>query len=232
MCNNKNISQYELEEGINYIKIHGLQRTGTNYITYLINHNFIKTTCLVNVGGWKHGHYCAPWTLGQEVNVLLVTKNPYSWLVSLYNYLKPSLSFENFTKRPLVFGEQSGSPYFLRASNPIDHWNNMNFHWMSVQMNEKKFCVIPFESFIKNSKSTLENISKYFNIDIKKDIIDTSFKVQPSNESPQITNDNFNSSFYTERKYMSFYTPEVLNFVNKHLDPFVLNQIGYRLEDN
>ncbi len=70
------------------IKIHGLQRSGTNYLAYLINQNF-DAKALVNAGGWKHGPYMAHWELGREVHVAVITKNPYAWLVSLYNYWGP-----------------------------------------------------------------------------------------------------------------------------------------------
>lgn len=224
------IEQYVLKDNINYIKIHGLQRTATNYIAYLINNNLVNTECLVNVGGWKHGHYCAPWTLGQEVHMALVIKNPYAWLVSIYKYLKPSLSFSNFVKRPLIFGEPSGSPYLLRACNPVQHWNDMNFHWMSVQMNSKKLCILPYENVLKNVKASLNNISSYFDIPLKESMLEPKNKMLAGNEKTDVVQEEFDSSFYTNQKYIVFFDNDIFNFVNQQLEPMIMQQIGYKWE--
>lgn len=224
------IEQYVLKDKINYIKIHGLQRSGTNYISFLINNNFIDTECLINVGGWKHGHYCAPWSLGQEVHVVLVVKNPYAWLVSIYKYLKPSLSFGNFIKRPLVWGEPSGSPYLLRSCNPIQYWNDMNFHWMSVKMNNKKLCIIPYESVLRNVELSLKNISSYFDIPLNKPTLDSKNKMLAGNEKPEAFDEKFDSSYYTDQKYISFFDNDIFNFVNQQIEPMIMQQVGYKWE--
>ena len=64
--------EYPFEEDIHYIKIFGLQRTGTNFLTDLINKNFKKTKVLVNVGGWKHGTYHTPPIMGREIDVVVL----------------------------------------------------------------------------------------------------------------------------------------------------------------
>lgn len=224
------IKQYELKDNINYIKIHGLQRTATNYIAYLLNNNLKDTEVLVNIGGWKHGHYCAPWTLGEEVHVVTVVKNPYSWLVSLYNYLKPQMPFVHFLKRPLVVGEKSGSPYLLRSSNPVEHWNNMNYHWMSIQINYKKLFIVSYENVLQNTDLALKNISNYFELSLQENKDNPKNRMEASNEKQHISEDAFDVSYYTNRKYLDYFNNETFSFVNQHIEPMIMQQLGYRWE--
>ena len=143
---------FELDPSTEYIKIHGLQRSGTNYVSHLINENFENTKVLVNTGGWKHGFYMAPWVLGKEVHVVVVVKNPYAWLVSVYDYwttrrlnVGPDLRgvpFTDFVRNRIYFEKQRDVPYLFRASNPVQHWNDMCFHWTSILFNENRIRII------------------------------------------------------------------------------------------
>ena len=155
--------KYKLKENTEYIKIHGLQRSGTNYLTYLLKRN-IGAEVLVNAGGWKHGHYCAPWVLDQEVHVVVMTKDPYSWLVSYYNYSKPNKTFSEFVRNQVVFGEDSGTPALYYAANPIQHWNNMYFHWSTIKINAKKLAMISYEALLKHPEEIIKQIARHFSI--------------------------------------------------------------------
>ena len=43
-------------KNMKYFKIYGLERTGTNYTSSLIEENFDYVKVFMNIGGWKHGH--------------------------------------------------------------------------------------------------------------------------------------------------------------------------------
>jgi len=222
-------SKFILDNNKNYIKIHGLQRTATNYVSYLIDENIENTKCLVNIGGWKHGHYCVPWTLDREIDVVVVTKNPYAWCLSLYNYTKPQMSFDQFIKRPIIFGEPKGSPFLLKAANPIQHWNSMNFHWLSIVMNEKKVCFVSFESFLNNAEDMVFRIANYFGFDCKKVFKNTNKITNPSEENINLSNQDFDKNFYINKSYLKSFSPESLNFVKQQIDADVLHQLGYSI---
>ncbi len=66
------------------IKLYGLQRTGTNYVTSLIQKNFGDEVIFDNTG-WKHGHHFS-YPEPDEPNVIVVSKNPYAWMLSCYKY--------------------------------------------------------------------------------------------------------------------------------------------------
>jgi hypothetical protein len=220
-----------LQEGVEYVKIYGLQRSGTNYLTYLVNENFENTQVLVNLGGWKHGTYSAPWELGQEVHVLAVVKDPYAWLVSVYKYWGPErklrigpdlrgVSFHDFVRNRCYFERQNGVPYLFRASNPVQHWNNMNFHWTTILMNEKKLFVLNYESLLARKEKCLEMIGTTFGLTRKsQEIIDCDTILEPADEKTKPTNRPWTSKeYFLNQGYLDFYTPETLEFVNEQLD--------------
>lgn len=221
------------------IKIHGLQRSGTNYIAHMLNENFIDVRCLINLAGWKHGFYCIPWQ-GKEVDVVVIAKSPYSWLASVYNYWKPpkklnigpnlnDVSFDEFCHSKALFELQAGIPFLYRASNPIQYWNNLNYHWCTIRLNDHKLIVVNYESLLYDPKGTLSEISNSLNlkpknddfIEINHDFVPAGEKIMPSKESWPHRN------FYENKDYLKMYTPELLEFVNSELDEQLMQTLHY-----
>ena len=238
----ENIEVHELKPDLEYVKIHGLQRTGTNYLTHLINENFTNAQVLVNLGGWKHGHYHAPWFLGKEVHVLVLAKHPYSWLVSMYNYwgLKRELrigmdlrgvSFDNFVRNRAIFEMQRDIPYLFRASNPVQHWNNMYFHWMTIRMNAKKVCYVKYEELLNDPENTALRVGNELGLTRKAEpFMDSSNTFTPAGEAMKPSETKFEAKdYYLRSEYLKFYTPELLDFVNQELDLEVLDHYNYWL---
>lgn len=233
------IDRFTPDSSVEYVKIHGLQRTATNYMAHFVNQNFENTKALVNIAGWKHGHYCAPWVIGQEVHVISIVKNPYAWLVSLYNYWKkkdqpvgPDLSnitFDEFVRNPAIFEQKAGTPFLLRASNPVQHWNDMNFHWTSIKINSKQLVVVPFEGLLGSPQGTTEHIARYLGVK-QKAFSNTNKVILPSDETPIESEEIFNRKHYANKLYMKEFAPELLKFVNKELDQELMTNLGYAIE--
>lgn len=110
---------------MSYVKIYGLKRTGTNYISSLLYNNFKNITIFSNVGGWKHGkiiklpnkNNLLNTVDGQtkqkhlkKINVTLdlfsqgrvkfvvMIKNPYLWMVSVCRFEFKKQTRENVIK--------------------------------------------------------------------------------------------------------------------------------------
>lgn len=231
---------YELEPNVEYVKIYGLQRSGTNFITHIINENFDNTKVLVNLGGWKHGYYAAPWIIGQEVHIAVVAKDPYAWLVSLYNYWGPKrkkkigqdldgVSFSDFLHNRVYFENQQSIPYLLRAANPIQHWNNMYFHWSSIRLNVKNVCMMAYEAFLIDPENSLEIMRKVLGLKRKsKDIVLPTNILKPTGENIELSKKTWNDKeYYLQKEYLAYYTPELIEFVNSQLDIELMIQFAY-----
>lgn len=236
--------EHVLDPSVEYIKIYGLQRSGTNFVASVLNENFQNTKVLVNLGGWKHGYYAAPWILGQEVHVLVVAKNPYAWLVSVYEYwtsheqgskVGPDLfgvPFSEFVTNRLCLERQQENPFLYRASNPVQHWNNMYYHWMSVYTNEKKTIGISYESFLTMPLATTDLLGNSFGLKRTDRPIYINPKIlEPGTESMNVGTRMWDRHDYYHRKdYLNYYTPSLLNFVNSQLDLEVMVMFGYEYE--
>lgn len=223
-----------------FIKIYGLQRSGTNWLTFLLNENFRDVNVLVNEGGWKHGHYYAPWILKKEVHVVSIIKNPYSWLVSVYNYWGPKreknigpdlqgVEFSDFIRNRYIGEKQKGLPFLMRAKNPVQHWNNMNIHWLSLSLKQKKSCFVTYETLIESLAPSLEMLCQ--NLGLKKlhenQWINQEKTFVPSSKAWKVGEKNFDIDYYRNQAWMSMYTPELIEFVNNEIDLDLMAQFGY-----
>ena len=237
-----NVEYVTLNSNIEHIKIHGLQRTGTNWLSHLINENFENTKALVNLGGWKHGPYSAPWMVGQEVHVLAIIKNPYSWLASMYNYWGPTkklnigpdltgVSFDSFVRNRLIAERQRDVPFLFRSANPVQYWNDWNFHWTSIRLNTKKLCFVTYEALIANTNEVVNQIGDTFGLTRKtEDITGSETTFIPSGETIKPSEEKFNKiNYYKNRVYLKNYTPDLLEFVNNEVDLDTMVHFGYNL---
>lgn len=212
------------------VKIYGLQRSGTNYLTYLLKENIEDVKVLVNEGGWKHGHY-----VESSAHHVIVTKNPYSWLVSVYEYwssgnkIGPDLRgvpFGEFIHNRVYVEAQKGVPYLIRASNPVQHWNNMNFHWLSVQT--KSLFVAKYEQLLSEPQACVQRIASAFHGKLRATFVACDKTTIPADEDPKLSEDVWGKAkYYKEEQYLSYFTPELFKFVNEELDLDVMVSLNY-----
>jgi hypothetical protein len=236
----KQTTEYvNIDPNIEYIKIHGLQRSGTNYLSHMVNENFHNTKVLVNLGGWKHGHYVAPWAIGKEVHVIIVAKSPYAWLWSVYKYWGPDkklrigpdltgIGFDEFVRNRVFFERQRDIPFLYRARNPVDHWNNMNFHWTSLRLNNKKLYVVTYEGVLNAPERATKEIGMVLGLKQKDVFVSSDKTFVPSGEDLKPSEQDFVSrDYYLKAGFIEHYTPELIEFVNQELDIDVMVQFGY-----
>jgi hypothetical protein len=231
-------SYFDLEKGVEYIKIHGLQRSGTNYLSHLINENFQNTKTLVNLGGWKHGHYMAPWAIGREVHIVGIVKNPYAWLASVYNYWGPNkklrigpdlngVSFDEFVRNRCYLEKQRDVPFLFRAENPVQHWNDMNFHWTSIRMNQKQVVMISYEILLEKPEDVMRDLGAKLGLKQKSQFVNSNETFTPAGENLKPSGKEFNADYYKKAEWKQKYTPELLQFVNEELDTDLMVHFGY-----
>ena len=104
-----------------YTKVYGLLRCGTNYLYKLLDLNFKTTVFGPTELGWKHG----PCQYEAYTDFIFISKNPYSWIISLKNWEEihsriGNISLTEFLKSPI------SHPQFREAWNVkrlIEAWN-------------------------------------------------------------------------------------------------------------
>lgn len=232
------IQHTNLDHSLEYIKIHGLQRSGTNYLSHLINENFQDVKALVNLGGWKHGCYMAPWAIGHEVHVIGILKSPYAWLTSVFKYWGPDkklrigpnlegVSFDEFVRNRCYFERQRDIPFLMRAENPVQHWNNMNFHWSSIHMNQKKILMLKYETLLQDPQQIIKMLSEKLELKLKDSFQNCDETFTPSGENLKPSGQKFQADYYLNAEWKQHYTPELLQFVNEELDMDLMVHFEY-----
>lgn len=238
------------------LQLYGLFRTGTNYITHLIEDNFFAKIYKhgekgLNYKGfctnWKHGPYVGN-LLKEEYPMIIVTKNPYSWLTSCYKYWKkfpigPKLdkfTFEEFVKTtPCKLEGSATVPFMFRSKNIMQYYWNAYYHWLSVRSTEQ--ILIRYEDVMNNPEETLtkalyniEKKKKFKNIennvlwDVRDD--DKKFKLKNHPSAREYREKKFNPNFYRNKIYLDQFSDDLLKFVEKEWDDEVANKLKYEIE--
>jgi hypothetical protein len=113
------------------VKVHGLLRTGTNYVSALLGENLDVRVLGPEKGGWKHG----PIDETEDVTVVVVVKNPYTWLESFYRWelirqRTEAATLTDFASSP-VSHPQLASVW--GGTDPIDTWNKATTSWIRAE---------------------------------------------------------------------------------------------------
>ncbi len=240
------------------IKIYGERNTNTNYISKLIDLNldveeipgtvppgvmwlqkilpgneiirdlYFSLTAKKNLG-WKHS-LVIPELFVDKKNCAFVTitKNPYSWLLSLYKrpyhqYYSDNNSFEDFLKCSwrTVYRENTKRILF----SPIELWNIKNRSYLFLD--SEKTMNITTESLFSDPARVIENISDKFSIRKKSDIFvnyDRSTKEENKDSS-------YYRDFYLTEKWRDDLSSEAIHIINQSVDKKLMSHFGYRLLD-
>ena len=130
------------------------------YLTYKHNLGW-KHTCVKPVTALKKYNI-----LANDISFLTITKNPYSWLLSLhrnpYHLYCGKPDFETFLVTPLKTIGRDNCSKTLR--NPMELWNVKNASYL--QLTELNCLNITTESIFENPKTVVNKIGTQFSIDI------------------------------------------------------------------
>lgn len=145
------------------VKVHGLLRTGTNYLSAVVGENLDVTVLGPENGGWKHG----PIEPAPGVGVVVVVKSPFTWLESFYNWERirqrteaPTLT--EFAEAPVSHPELAR---VWRAHDPVDAWNKATASWVAASAAGADAAggdvvVVRYEDVIADLAGTLDRVTE------------------------------------------------------------------------
>ena len=222
------------------IKIFGLQRTGTNWLRALLQRNY-KVDVMVNQGGWKHGQIS--W-FAQEWNYIIVlTKHPAAWLVSLWGHMNreyrgqdyfTAQSLAEFIRHPFIIpGVTPPKPHKwrVRASNPIQHYNNTYYHWLSITPGPPYVSLIKYEELLAHPEEELDCLAHLMGLQrIGNEWDPVSKTVNPSDDRCiALSNQDFaRTSYYLQERYWQEFNEEQVRWIESQLDHDLMVRLGYR----
>jgi len=217
----------------NYFKIYGQLRTGTNYISTILETNFLDTKVFMNVGGWKHGkiieipnekellntidgHTKNKINVSETINLfkkntvkfIVMIKNPYMWINSICNCSNKSVKDSSF------------------IIEQIKIWNTLYANYKQ-HIESKKAYLIRYENLIQDSDSVLEDLIKEFNLKRK---FENSFKLETKKllANSDATLGKCCSEDFDKTKYIN---PNINKFLPRNIMKIINNNIDFRLMD-
>lgn len=181
--------------------------------------------------GWKHMLVRPSEELqkyavcSKNLSFVTLSKNPYSWLLSLYrkpyhqNHLeKPG--FESFLRSPWrIVGRDNVAG---RISSPVELWNLKNASYMQLA-DHFPAVNLSFEALLQDPGQLLKSIS---------DAISCEWKLEQFRNYDQSTKEsskdsNFYRDYYLNEKWKQEYSAEAIEIVNERLNPEVMDYFGY-----
>lgn len=180
--------------------------------------------------GWKH--MCpAPERIGAsglaEVRFVIVVKNPYSWLLSLfrspYHVGGRDADFETFLHRRLPVMETREN-IGARALTPVEVWNRKGQGYLALQAAAARAIIVPYEDFLRDEAAIIARIADRLEIARRPDFQSIASGVKRSNRS--ITREEY-VDYYLNERWKADLSAENIRNINSLLDPALMAALHY-----
>jgi len=205
------------------VKVYGLLRTGTNYMTKLMELNF-DVFCLASTEeGWKHGA-CQ---YNEHFYYVFLVKNPYSWIVSfreweqIHNRSDASSLTEFITDT--VTQCQLNDAWVL--DNPVSAWSESLRSWSKYQ-DRNNVIFVRYEDLLDSFDKQLGRIGNAFGFKRLDDKF-RNLETRADNWSTPKPRRNLSPDFYRNEEYMKLFSPGDLEIMRKYLDRELVESYGY-----
>ncbi|WP_099237332.1 hypothetical protein [Synechococcus sp. BDU 130192] len=158
---------------------------------------------------------------------LTITKNPYSWLLSLYkrpynsHIHNEKLTFEDFLQQQWKTLNRDNVDVILR--NPIELWNIKNRSYL--RLDSKKTIHITTEAIFENPEAIIDKISQKFFIEKKSKV----FTNYDQSTKDRTKNFLYYRNYYLSEKWRKELSQEAVMLINQSIDKKLMNYFGYKL---
>ena len=182
--------------------------------------------------GWKHA--VAPPSEALEARegsagrlaVMTLTKNPYSWLLSLhrrpYHRQGTEPTFEAFLEAPWQpVGRERYAGVF---AHPVALWNVKNASYLALAGGETPCANLKYEDLLADPEATVRKAAAACDLAVH----DGPFRNVTSSTKPEDEWD-FQSyqDYYLQERWMGKLTTRSVDFINDYLDPVLMTAFGY-----
>lgn len=181
--------------------------------------------------GWKHAKVENPQRIrkcplvrNNDVCFITLTKNPYSWLLSLFRrpyhqYYKTKPDFETFLEMEWNTVRRENISH--KIANPVELWNIKNRAYLPLR--ELNALNLTTESIFNDAASVIRQISTTFSINYR-----TSNFVNFDESTKYESKDSeYYRDFYTNERWRSELSGSAIAIINRHLDKDVMEHFGY-----
>jgi hypothetical protein len=191
---------------------------------------YFKKTFDENLG-WKHRFLKIDELLSIQhkllnVGFVCLIKNPYSWLISLYNSphhyeSRQKISFIEFLKCPLPLLDKDNLQ--IEEATPIQLWNLKNQSY--YELNEYfPMVLLKYESMLENPENAIDLINASFNLTMKH--IDFRNFIK-STKSASEKDFEYYRKYYLDEIWQQKLSKESIEEINNQINPVVMNNLNY-----
>lgn len=239
---------------IENVQIYGERNSGTNYLEELLRKNLDGNLKIGFDFGWKHWFPNLKMINSSNImNVLFIfiTKDPYSWLVSMNR--KPhhapqlyNLEFSDFIRRPWACYKGMGyekralklkeeplqdHEEMLHERNPDtgERYSNImllrnakNKSFLNLSKIVNNFEHIRYEDLLDNPGTIISGLAIQYNLKLRGEFTNTTGY---HGHNPKLKFDGY--LYYNERKYLKYFTDADLKYINYYLNWNIETVLGY-----
>lgn len=183
--------------------------------------------------GWKHscvmpaGELAKPDLLHSGICFLSITKNPYSWLMSLYRkpyshqYSGDKPDFKTFLATPWKTVARDNCKSSL--ANPIELWNIKNASYL--QLESINGLNLTTESIVTDPQAVIEKISSHFSIDMRVPQF-LNYEKSTKDSSKDFA---WYQDYYVNEKWRNNLSAQAAAMISKVVDRNLMDYFGYKV---
>ena len=214
-----------------FVKQYGCKRSGTCYVTALLQLNFKNVHVLIHKLGGKHA---APidyqsWTAGppelqqaiaaNQIRAAIAVKDPYAWL---YSYVR---AHRTWNPRWRQAYDQDPAPEIRRL---CERWNYCHDAWL----NAPAAFVFPFrhDELLRDFAGTMAQAQQQLALTPRYSLFGNIRNKMSPND--QLTRRRFDSKFYLDRQYLAQLGPKLVAVITDSIDWDLAQRLNYRPESS
>ena len=230
-----------------FVKIYGLQRSGTNFLEWLIRKNFAKARVLVDETGWKHGPVpdAVDWRGLDWSDPEWSPWEKRAFAARRRNRLGPALAdlraaVERGDLRTCMIAKDpyswwvSYARYQGRPSSPVEPravrlWADLNRHWRGyAAANERRTLFLRYEDLLAAPSEGLSAIGVLLGLPPSRPAHPCCRQaIGPIGARP--TPVLFDRDYYRDKRYLDALAARDFDIINAHLPTDLLAMLGYEV---
>jgi hypothetical protein len=226
------------------VAVLGAFRSGTNYLRALLDGNY-RVATIYHAYGWKHGfvpvHSPETDLVFARLPGIFVTKVPFAWLVSVYDYhctigrnIAAPTEWSAFLREPFtVFVQRRGEGPEYRFATPLDYWNGLNWNYLTASRSGYPLHHVRYEATLRDPEGMCGSIAEALQLARK-----TTAFYTPNNsvnrmadrarrDRPIESDTAFDRSRYEGAAWLTRFSPDDMAFSEGRLDREVAGALGY-----
>ena len=182
--------------------------------------------------GWKHqlvlpptrgrsAHYARP-----GVKFIVITKNPYAWLLSLfrhpYHYQGQRSNFETFLQQPWATVRRENHPQPF--ANPIAMWNAKHEAYLRL-LRQQEGVLLRYEALLADPEAQLTHLTKTLQLTCHPYFI----PVQNDAKGESVRKFSDYQIYYLEQHWRQELDARHIDLINRTLNQNLVTSMGYEL---